>query len=170
MQRAFSLGNLGRLALRDTILLIVTLQTWELHMRAPGSVGLGLAAGAAAAVCGFLFHEWGHLVGARLAGSVVHYPESVASVFLFRFDTVRNTGAQFHRMSMGGFAATAIAVPFLFWVLPAETLGRQVGLVLIALGVVATVILEFPDAWRVYNGGPMPRGAAFVSGGRDESV
>ena len=53
-------------------------------------VAVALTAGVLAALCGYLAHEWGHLIGARASGSLVHFPDRVASTFLFYFDTRHN--------------------------------------------------------------------------------
>ena len=39
----------------------------------------------------------------------------------------------------------------------------QVALGITLLGVLATVVLEFPPAWKVLRGGPLPRGVAYHS-------
>ena len=115
------------------------------------------------AVCGYLVHEWGHLVGAWAGGSVVHLPESAASTFLFRFDSDRNTREQFLRMSWGGFIASGISIVVLLLVLPLDTWAARVALLLVAAGVAATLILEVPPFRRVARGAPIPTGAAYRS-------
>ena len=79
-------------ALRDAVILAGTLALWRLEAASPASVAVALAAGVAAALCGYLAHEWGHLAGAWLAGGVVHLPGSVGSTFLFRFDSAYDVG------------------------------------------------------------------------------
>lgn len=163
---------LRRLALRDATIATATLAVWALDARLRAEGGLAVAggiaavaAGASTALCGFLLHEWGHLLGALSAGAVIHPASRVASVFLFRFDVSRSTRAQFLRMSWGGFAASALAVAVLLAVLPLGALSGQVALGLVSLGVVATFVLEIPVAWRVARGGALPTGAAYASTG-----
>jgi hypothetical protein len=114
------------------------------------------------AICGYLFHEWGHLAGALASKSRVRLPERTSEIFLFNFDVDRNDARQFTTMSSGGFMASALAITFLFLVLPAGVLATKISLALVALGIAATAVLELPPFFRVLRGGPMPRGAAFV--------
>jgi hypothetical protein len=157
-----------RHAARDAAIVAATLALWWLDAatRAGGGLAALLVAalaGAMTAYCGYLVHEWGHLLGALSARSVVHLPESVLSVFLFQFDSDRNGREQFLRMSMGGFVASIISIAFLLAVLPLQATSGQVALGLVVLGVVATFILEVPVAWLVAHGAPIPRGAAYRS-------
>jgi ribosomal protein S18 acetylase RimI-like enzyme len=161
-------GRLTPLVLRDLALAGVALALWaaDASLRGAGgalATGVAVATGAVTALVGYLGHEWGHLAGAWLGGSVVHLPASPASVFLFRFDAERNTRGQFLGMSLGGFVATAIAVALLVALLPSGALATRVALALTAAGVVATAVLELPPFFRVWAGAPIPRGAAYVS-------
>lgn len=156
-------------ALRDLAVVGVTLAVWAIdaQVRREGaggwSVPVALLAGALTAYSGYLVHEWGHLLGALSARSVVHLPDRVLSVFLFQFDSDRNDRRQFLRMSMGGFVASAVAVAFLIAVLPLQAWSGRIAMLLVLLGVVATFILEVPVAWRVARGAPIPHGAAYRS-------
>lgn len=114
------------------------------------------------AVAGYILHEWGHLISAELAGSVMHYPRSIFAVLLFRYDTARNDRRQFLWMSYGGFIASAIVVPLYYLLLDPAHRADLVALVLTTLGVIAIFIIEVPQAWSIYRGAPLPQGAAFV--------
>ena len=152
-------------ARRDLGILALTLALWRLDASARGGELEWLTstlAGALTAICGYLFHEWGHLAAAFLSRSEVRLPERASEIFLFNFDVDRNDARQFTTMSLGGFAASAIAIVFLLLVLPADVLATRISLVLVLLGVIATAVLELPPFFRVLRGGPMPRGAAFV--------
>lgn len=153
-------------ARRDLGILALTLAVWRLDAAVRGS-GVewitATLAGVLTAICGYLFHEWGHLTGALISNSEVRLPERASEIFLFNFDSDRNDARQFTTMSSGGFLASAIAIVFLVLVLPRDTLAATISLVLVALGVVATAVLELPPFFRVLRGGPLPRGAAFVS-------
>jgi ribosomal protein S18 acetylase RimI-like enzyme len=156
------------LALRDLALVAAALALWAADARVRGDGGalatpLAVATGGLTALAGYLAHEWGHLTGAWLGGSIVHPAASPASVFLFRFDVDRNDRRQFAWMSLGGFAATAVVVALLLIVLPRDALAGQVALGLTAAGVLATAALELPPFFRVLAGGPLPRGAAYVA-------
>jgi hypothetical protein len=155
-------------AARDGLVVLVTLSLWWLdsELRAGGGVAalaIAALAGVMTALCGYLVHEWGHLLGALSARSVVHLPDTVASVFLFRFDSDRNGRRQFLRMSMGGFVASALVIAVLIAVLPLSALSGKIAMLLAVLGVAATFVLEIPVAWRVAQGAPIPRGAAYES-------
>ncbi len=158
-------------ALRDLGLLLLTLGLWRTDAALRASAGSGatlvaVAAGVLATVCGYLVHEWGHLLGAHAGRSLVHLPGGFASLFLFRFDSDRNTRRQFLLMSAGGFLASALVVALFVCVLPWDALSGRVALVLTGLGVLTTAALELPPAWRVWHGAPIPRGAAYESSRR----
>jgi hypothetical protein len=151
---------------RDLLLLAATLGLWRLDASLRGEPGVtaaavAVAAGVGAALCGYLAHEWGHLLAARAAGSRVHFPERVSSTFLFYFDRERNDRRHFVAMSLGGFAASAVTVPLLFLLLPAGALSTLVALALVVAGVVATLVLELPPFFRVLRGADLPRGAVY---------
>jgi hypothetical protein len=156
-------------ALRDLVIVVVTLGVWAIDatLRREGGgvwmIPVALVAGVLTAYSGYLAHEWGHLLGALSADSVVHLPERVFSVFLFQFDSDRNTRDQFLRMSMGGFIASAVVIALLLVALPLQAWSGWIAMFLVFLGVVATFILEVPVAWRVARGAPIPRGAAYRS-------
>ena len=158
-------------ALRDTAIVIATLVIWALDARmrsaelSASAFAVALLAGVMTAYSGYLAHEWGHLLGALSAGSVVHLPERVLSVFLFQFDSDRNNRAQFLRMSMGGFVASVLVIALLLALLPLQAWSGRIAMFLVLLGVIATFILEVPVAWRVAHGAAIPRGAAYRSSG-----
>ncbi len=163
------MGSLEKHAVRDAAVVAFTLGLWiaDTGLRdvsGATAVGVACAAGALTAVAGYLAHEWGHLLGARLSGSVVHIPPSAFSLFLFNFNSDRNGRAQFLVMSLGGFIASAAVVVLLLRVLPLHALSGRVAMGLTALGVLATVVLELPPCWRVFKGGAIPRGAAYKAG------
>jgi hypothetical protein len=152
-------------ARRDLALLALTLAAWRLDAAARGGGWEWITAtlaGTSTAICGYLFHEWGHLVGALMSKSEVRLPERAREIFLFNFDVDRNDARQFTRMSLGGFVASAVAIVFLLRVLPPGVLATKISLALVGLGVLATVVLELPPFFRVLRGGPLPRGVAFV--------
>jgi hypothetical protein len=154
--------------IRDLVIVALTLALWraDAGLRETTtllSVVVALLAGAAAAVSGYLAHEWGHLIGARVSGGVVHFPKSVVSTFLFYFDTKNSDRRQFLSMSLGGFVASAIVTPFLLLALPAGAISTYVAYVLIVAGLIATAWLELPLYFRVLRGAPLPRGFVFRS-------
>lgn len=160
-----------KVLIRDLLLIAVSIGLLLLaHRLESGAstwrVPAALLAGVMLAVTGYLLHEWGHLLGALASRSVVHLPAGIGEVFLFRFDTGLNDNRQFLWMSLGGFLASGIVVYVYATQLSFTQLADQTALVLTILGVLATIVLEFPPAWRVLRGGPMPGGVAFVEGRR----
>ncbi len=160
-----------KLALRDAAILALALALWAWDARVRGeggalAIAVALSAGVLTALVGYLLHEWGHLAGAALSRSVVHLPAGIASVFLFRFDSDRNTRAQFLAMSWGGFVASGVVLAVLAASLPLDALSGRTALLLAGLGVAATLALEVPPAWRVARGAPIPTGVAYASSER----
>jgi hypothetical protein len=155
-------------AVRDGLLIALTAGAWwvDASLRSEGglaTIAMAALTGVMTAVSGYLVHEWGHLLGARMGRSVVHFPPGPFNVFLFNYDSDRNTRDQFLLMSMGGFAASAVAVTFLLLVLPLSAPASWIALGLTGLGVVATLALEIPPFLGVYGGGPIPRGTGYRS-------
>lgn len=156
------------LLLRDLVIVAVTVLLWQVsHRLQLGDHALswplaGLS-GLLIAVCGYLVHEWGHALAALASGAQIHWPPSVAAVFLFKFDCGRSTRRQFLWMSAGGFIASGLVLALLAAVLSRSFHADVVAAVLSVLGVIATIILEVPAAWAVWRGAPLPRGVAFVN-------
>jgi hypothetical protein len=158
------------LLLRDGAMLVLVLAVWRWLL--PGAAASGWAYVALSAVVaalttvpGYLAHEWGHLLGAIGARAAFQLPATpFESFFLFRFDRERSTRPQFFAMALGGFAASIVSVLLFVLLLPWGVLATQITLTLVAIGVAATFIIEVPEFWGVWRGGPLPDGAAFVSG------
>ena len=160
-----------RMLTRDVLLLLLAALAWRADAALRGQPGalaalVAVAAGALAAIAVYLAHEWGHWLAARAAGSRVHYPARVTSTFLFFFDVGANDRRQFLAMSLGGFAASAIALPVLFESVPAGALSSWVAIGLAGAGLVATLATELPPFWRVMRGAPLPRGFVYRDGAR----
>ena len=157
----------ARLLLRDGLITASCACLWWLEARG-GLTGLGgtvisILAGLSTGVVAFLVHEWGHAAGSKLSGATIYFADRVTSLFLFFFDTDASTKQQFVAMSMGGYAASAVAlVAALVW-LPRDQLSGQVGLAIVGIGIVATLVAEVPTTIRVARGGPMPRGYVYRS-------
>jgi hypothetical protein len=127
----------------------------------PAAIAIGLAAGTLAAVCAFLLHEWGHLIGTLASGGVAHPQRSLAAVFLFHFDVGKSSRKQFLAMSYGGYLATLVAVLLLAAWIDLGRVSGVIGLVLSALGIGATLVLEIPTTVRVARGGALPEGGVY---------
>ncbi len=154
-----------RFVIRDVAILLVTIGLWLLSLETePGTTlasVVSISAGVGALVCAYNFHEWGHLVVARMTDSVFTPARRVISPFLFSYDTEHNTPRQFLLMSLGGFAATALfVVAFLLWMPRDQQAGRIAlygALILASL----TVVIEFPIFFRARLGNTVPRTGMF---------
>ena len=151
---------LVKLLLRDLALLAATLALWQLNgqwagLHTAASVAVAIAAGIGTVICGFLAHEWGHLLGALARHGRVGLPNSIRTVFLFQFEPQHNSREQFLAMSCGGFLASALIVALLLAVLSLDGLADRIALGLTGLGVLATFVLEIPPAWRAYRSQPI---------------
>ena len=138
-----------KLALRDAVLIAATALLWlgvAPLSAGPGFVAdlAGVAAGIAVGACAFLLHEWGHLLGGLATRSEVRAPASLRSVYLFSFDSKKNSRKQFLVMSFSGFAVTAAAIAFAYGVLPGELLASRVARGLVVFLASLTVFLEIP--------------------------
>ena len=158
----------ARLLARDALITAAWACLWWLDMRGElagaGGTIVSVLAGLSTGVLAFVAHEWGHAMGSKLSGATIYFTDSIISPFLFFFDTGASTKNQFVAMSMGGYAASAVAlVAALVW-LPRDQLSGQVGLAIVGLGIVATLVAEVPTTIRVARGGPMPRGYVYRAG------
>ncbi len=160
--------------MRDVALALMTIGLWLLEVQAgePAPMALSVAAGAMTVVSGFLLHEWGHLCGALLAHSHVHYPNRLWAPLLFHFAVERNDRRQFLWMSYGGYIASLIGLFLIVALVPTHRLSGQVALGLTSLGVAVTFVAELPTTVRVLRGGALPSGYAFnpPPGGESESA
>jgi hypothetical protein len=165
-----------QLVLRDGLAVAAVLGLWSFLLQGvpaggAGHVALSVLTALLTTVLGYLAHEWGHLLGALAARSRFELPATpFESFFLFRFDRERNSRSQFFAMALGGFAASIISVLLFVLLLPWGLLATTITLTLVALGVLATFVIEVPEFWGVWRGGPLPDGAAFVSASRPPRI
>jgi hypothetical protein len=164
-----------RMLVRDAVLVALTWFAWRADALLRIETGfvpaaVAVLAGTLAALCAYLAHEWGHLLAAKASGAAVHYPERITSTFLFFFDVARSDSRQFLAMSLGGFAASAIALPLLVLALPAGALSTWVAYALAGAGLVATLATELPPFFRVLRGGRLPRGFVYRDGGAQQGA
>jgi hypothetical protein len=156
----------AKLAIRDLAVVALCIGCWmlEAQLREAGGALHWLLI-AAAAVMTFLVnyfcHEWGHLLGTRLAGSVYHPANTLKTFYLFHFDTQHNSVRQFLAMAAGGLIASTVLLPFWWVVLPLHTVAGIAAMVLIVLGYLATLATELPVAWRIARGAQLPHGKLF---------
>lgn len=158
-----------KLLLRDLLLIAVTVLLLDYShsldaIASAGRIPVAIAAGLMLPLSGFLIHEWGHLIGALLKSAAVELPRKITAIFLFRFDSGLNTPAQFMAMWWGGFVASVLVVIVYALTLSVSHLADIIALSLTIIGVIATFVLEVPEALAVRRTGELPRGAAFVDG------
>ena len=103
-------------------------------------------------VLGTLVHEWGHFVGARVAGASYTIPGK-PGLFLFNFDFSRNSASQFLTMSYGGQLGGALAVLLLWLAVPTDTAGRTMLVAAAGGAAVFAAAIEWPVIRAVRAGG-----------------
>lgn len=154
-------------AIRDVAALSLTVGLLTLDARlwsadaGAAAIAVAIVAGVMVTLVSFLLHEWGHWLGAVASGSPVSRPPGVLSPFLFHFDTQRSTRKQFLWMSMGGYAASALALAAIATWADFSRLSGLVAFGLASLGVLVTLVLEVPTTVRVLRGAPLPRGGVY---------
>lgn len=139
----------GKLFARDLAIIGLTAWIWHLAAGASADAGFrgdfaGVIAGVTIGVCGYLLHEWGHLLGAAIAGSAVQPGRSLASGFLFSFDSQTNTRRQFVALSLGGWLATALVLWGVYALLPEGLFASRVARGVVAGNVLLVVLIEIP--------------------------
>jgi len=138
-----------RFALRDLLLIAAAIGVWLYASPVSAGTGpvadlLGVAAGASIGLSAYLLHEWGHLLAALGAGSVVHPGRTLGSRSLFSFDSKRNDRRQFLIMSVGGFVVTALAMWVVYAGLPGDLFATRVARGVVSFLAFLAVFVEFP--------------------------
>lgn len=139
----------ARLLVRDLSIVAVVVGAWWLAMPLSAGNGpladlAGVLLGAGAFAVAHLGHEWGHLLGAFATGSRVAAPATLASPFLFSFDSKRNSRRQFVVMSLAGFAVTGVSLAVVYGLLPEAALATRVARGAVVFGAALTLLLEVP--------------------------
>jgi len=139
----------AKLLVRDLGIVGLSAVVWRLGAvtsATPGFAGdfAGVIAGVLVGVSGYLLHEWGHLLGAVLAGSTVQPGRSLASGFLFSFDSQANTRRQFVALSLGGWLATALVLWGVYALLPDGLFASRVARGFVSGNVLLVVLIEIP--------------------------
>jgi hypothetical protein len=139
----------AKLFARDLALFGIAILFWKLGAGFSAGQGLfgdvaGVVAGLSTGVCVFLLHEWGHWLGAVATGSTIVPAKSLASPFLFSYDSRQNSRQQFLVMSFGGWiASAAVALAAFAWLSP-ELFAARVARGVVGLNVVLIVLIEVP--------------------------
>jgi len=139
----------AKLLARDLTIIALTALIWRLGASVSATPGIpgdfaGVLAGIAIGASGYLLHEWGHLAGALLSGSAVTPPRSVASGFLFSFDSRANTRGQFLALSFGGWIASLLELWLVYAELPGELFASRVARGVVAGNMLLIVLIEIP--------------------------
>ena len=148
----------GKLLARDLGIAGVAGLLWKLAATASAGQGplgdlAGVVAGFGTGVCIFVIHEWGHLLGAFATGSTVTPAQTLASAFLFSFDSRSNSRQQFLVMSFGGWIASGLAAAVAYTLLSPDLFAARVARGVVALNVVLIVVIEVPlVVWALVTG------------------
>lgn len=166
-------GMYAKMALRDVGIVLAASLAWKYgaHLSAgagPVADATGVLLGLALGVCAFVAHEWGHFLGALAGGAVVHAPRGLASVYLFSFDSKRNSRRQFLIMSFAGFAVTGAAVWGTQALLPDGLLATRVARGAILFLASLTVLFEIPLVLWAVLVGSLPPVETFAHRAEDE--
>ncbi len=155
-----------KLAARDVAIAALLIAIWTVERRLTPRDGalfwlLSLLGGLGYAVMGFLLHEWGHLAGSKLSGSIVHPSPSLTNPLLFHFDTGVNDRRQFLWLSFGGYLASAAWLTFVLATLDTSRWSGRLAIGVVVMGVLGTFVAEVPTTVRAWRGAPLPTGAVF---------
>ncbi len=140
------------LLVRDGLILLATGGLWWLT---PSSVTDHWILGTLSGLCFLLLHEWGHIIGAQSVGAVLK-PGPVWGPLLFDVDTRANSREQFLALSNGGFVMSGLMLLAFWQWMPWNVLAGKIAWVSALTLATLTVLIEFPIAWRVYRGHPIP--------------
>ena len=151
----------AKLLARDAAIVGAVVLLWQLGARYSGGSGAlsdftGLVLGVLLGVCALPVHEWAHLAGAVASRSAVSPGESLRGLFVFSFDSKRNSQSQFLAMTFAGWVGTAAAVAVAYGLLPSELLATRVARGMAVLSVVLVVATEIPLVVRALWTGRIP--------------
>jgi hypothetical protein len=146
--------------LRDVAVTVVLgLLLWALH-RWHDATGSAIAAAAGAtvgfvaayALC-YIYHEWGHLLGARMARAEMPL-NPYASAPIGRFDVAAHSRRQFLWLSWGGVAGYVLTMTLLVAVYATGAFGWVgAGMAVGAIAFVSqSLAVDLPQIWRVTRG------------------
>ena len=148
----------ARLAARDLAIVGAAVLLWRLGAQFSAADGAfadfaGVVVGLLAGVCIFVLHEWGHLLGAFATGSTISAPRSLATPFLFSFDSRRNSRRQFLVMSFAGWAVTLACVWVAYALLPTGLFAARVARGVVMANALLVVVIEVPlVAFSLFTG------------------
>lgn len=139
----------AKMLLRDLAIVGGAGLLWWLLAGFSGDVGpvadfTGVLVGLAVGLVPFVLHEWGHLFGAIATRSSVRPPTTLATPYLFSFDSKQNSRRQFLAMSFSGWVVSIAVAWAIYTQLPPDLLATRVarGVVVLAIGLI--VVIEVP--------------------------
>ncbi len=112
-----------------------------------------LNAFAAGSIISILFHEWGHFIGARIAGAYSPMVPKPTGAFIFGFNFKKNSNDQFLSMSLGGPVANWLLVLLVFTFIPLDSAGRAMLLAVTLANAISVCVFELPIIKRTMDGG-----------------
>ena len=129
-------------------------QTWATASGLPIAMATGIAAAVIAGmVLSSILHEWGHYLGAALAGSTIKIADKPSDYFFFlNFNPKANTQRQALSLTWGGLAGSWLLVAGVAALIP---LGSWYGAVLLATvagRAINASVFELPIAWQTLQG------------------
>ncbi len=96
-----------------------------------------------------IVHEWGHFLGARLAGSEVRvFSKPKRLYFVFEFDMEANTPAQFEWLSIGGISANWLYALLLLVLIPVASWAHALLIAVAFARAVNVSLFEVPVLMR----------------------
>jgi len=139
----------SKFALRDLAIVAAAVLFWRYAAPLSAATGpasdlAGVLAGLLVGASAFALHEWGHVLGAVVAGAMVHPNSHLKTSFLFSFDAKNSSLGQFLLMSVGGFLVTGALLWIVYGALPDSYFATRVARGLILFSAALTVLLEFP--------------------------
>jgi hypothetical protein len=151
----------GKLFARDASIVAAAVLLWTSisgFSSGRGAVGdlTGLVAGVVLGACALPLHEWGHFAGAVVGRSLIHPAASLRALFVFSFDSERNSRRSFLVMSLGGWVGTAAAAWVAYALLPDDLLASRVARGMVLLSILLVVVTEVPLLLRAFWTGRIP--------------
>lgn len=153
--------NLGKVGQIHLVMLLGALTLWAAADTWAAASSLGIAtllavanAIVAATVIAGIVHEWGHYVGARVAGARTQVLDKpINYFFIFQFPFEHNDRDQFLAMSWGGILAPWLPVAIVAASIPIDNASRAMLLAAFVTRAVQVGVFEVPVAGRARKGG-----------------
>lgn len=153
--------NLGKVGQIHLVMLLGALTLWAAADTWAAASSLGIAtllavanAIVAATIIAGIVHEWGHYVGARVAGARTQVLDKpINYFFIFQFPFEHNDRDQFLAMSWGGILAPWLPVAIVAASIPIDNASRAMLLAAFVTRAVQVGVFEVPVAGRARKGG-----------------